>query len=418
MFRKICISSTLLACFFFFLFIPSPIMAQESISNKDPVLFQSESITGRTGRVCIVYFSGIGCSYCAKTDPVILSELPQKYPNLVVIDYEIFQKKENAPLIYQYNNEYGSGLGVPLVVFGKNKYLAGPRQILQNIESSIKDLNNNLCPLADGISVDFNNLNISSLAGSPKIVTHNSVSTETDQEETAQDIKFTLPKILSLALVDAINPCALAVLLLMLISILAYNPRDKKKVLLAGLSFVAAVFIMYLFYGLVIIRFLKLIQALGFIQSWLYKVLGSLAIILGILNIKDFIKYKPGSVGTEMPMFLRPKVKKLVSSVTSTKGAFVVGLFVTLFLLPCTIGPYVIAGGILSVFGIIKIIPWLLFYNLVFVLPMLIITGIVYLGIARVQDVSDWKDKNVRYLHLVTGIIILALGVVMLFGLV
>ena len=45
---------------------------------------------------------------------------------------------------------------------------------------------------------------------------------------------LTIAKIISLAIVDSINPCALAVLTLMLIAILTYNPKDKRNVLLIG----------------------------------------------------------------------------------------------------------------------------------------------------------------------------------------
>jgi len=67
---------------------------------------------------------------------------------------------------------------------------------------------------------------------------------------------------------------------------------------------------------------------------------------------------------------------------------------------------------------IIKTVPMLIFYNLIFISPMLIITGIVYLGLSRVEDVSSWKDKNIRKLHFVSGFIILVLGIAMLMGLV
>ncbi|MCK4647738.1 hypothetical protein KAT24_02305, partial [Candidatus Pacearchaeota archaeon] len=97
-------------------------------------------------------------------------------------------------------------------------------------------------------------------------------------------------------------------------------------------------------------------------------------------------------------------------------GAFIVGLFVTIFLLPCTIGPYIIAGGILSAMAIIKTIPPLLLYNAIFVIPMIIITGIVYFGISKVEDVSGWKDKNIKVLHLIAGIIMLLLGIGLLLG--
>jgi len=112
------------------------------------------------------------------------------------------------------------------------------------------------------------------------------------------------------------------------------------------------------------------------------------------LNIRDFIKYKPGSIGTEMPMFMRPHAKLLIKKITSPTGAFFIGIFVTIFLLPCTIGPYIIASGLLSEVTFIKTIPWLLYYNILFVIPMLIIIGIVYKGFAKVDEVSGWKERT------------------------
>ncbi|MBL7141876.1 GAP family protein [Patescibacteria group bacterium] len=367
---------------------------------------------------CAVYFTGINCPHCAKVSPVVLGDLQEKYPNLVIIEYEVQQQKENAPLILQYNANYNSGLVIPLIIFNEKEHLIGARAILQDMETVIKDLKNNECPLVDGTSIDFEHLGANVLPGKPNVWQGGEIlSLGSINEGPRQDqLEFTLTKILSLAAVDAINPCALAVLILMLITILTYNPENKKKVLLAGLAFVFSVFVMYLFYGLVIVKFFQLVQALTSIRLWLYKVLGVLAIVLGILNIRDFLRYKPGSFGTEMPMFLRPKVKKIISSITSPVGAFVVGAFVTIFLLPCTIGPYVICGGILSPLGLLKSLPWLLLYNLVFVLPMLVIIGIVYLSIAKVQDISDWKNKNIRYLHLIAGIIIFILGLAMVLG--
>ncbi|OQX50765.1 MAG: hypothetical protein B5M53_11810, partial [Candidatus Cloacimonas sp. 4484_209] len=199
----------------------------------------------------------------------------------------------------------------------------------------------------------------------------------------------------------------------MLIAIITYNPKNKKNILLAGGAFSLSVFIMYLIYGLVIIRFFQIIQALTSIRLTLYKILGGVAIILGILNIKDFFYYKPGGLGTEMPMSLRPKVKRIISGITSPKGAFSVGLFVTVFLLPCTIGPYIVAGGILSAYELLAVLPWLLIYNLIFILPMVAITLLVYGGISTVENVSKWKDKNIRYLHFVAGTIIFLLGLAM-----
>ena len=366
-------------------------------------------------KTCVVYFSGIGCPHCANTDPVVLEQLPSKYPDLVVIEYEIYQERENAALLSQYNDVYGSGLGIPLVVLGKDKYLIGDSPILKNLETKLQEEKGNPCPLIDGTAVSFSELELANLPGKPKIYPE-TISTKTNSSKEIVPSELTLTKVLSLAAVDAVNPCALAVLILMLFAILAFAPKKRHNILLAGLAFTTSVFVMYFLYGLIIIRFFQLIQALTSFRLWLYRGLGLAAIILGILNLKDFLRYQPGGLLTEMPMFLRPKMKSLFFKVTSPKGAFVVGALVTIFLLPCTIGPYIICGGILCTLDLVETIPWLLLYNFIFVLPMLVITAACYIGFTTVEDVSGWKDKNIRYLHLVAGLIILGLGLAMLFG--
>ena len=228
---------------------------------------------------------------------------------------------------------------------------------------------------------------------------------------------FTLGRITLLALADSVNPCAIAVLAMILLTIMIQNPEKRKKVLYAGLAFVSAVFIGYLFYGIVIIQlFQGFAQILRENSNYIYKGLAIFAMIIGALNIKDFFYYKKGSFGTEMPIFMRPKVKRLIERITSPKGAFVIGFLVTLFLLPCTIGPYIIASGLLSELGTIAAMPWLIYYNILFILPMFAITLIVYFGFRKVQEVSGWKDKNIKLLHLIAGILLFAVGFSLLIG--
>jgi len=141
-----------------------------------------------------------------------------------------------------------------------------------------------------------------------------------------------------------------------------------------------------------------------------------IAIFLGLLNIRDYLSYVPGRFATEMPIMFRPKVKRLISRVTSPLGAFIVGAFVTTFLLPCTVGPYLIAGGILSSLQFVNTLPWLGLYNFIFALPMLIITLVIYFGLSSTENMSGWKDRNIKYIHLAAGIIMLLLGILMMLG--
>ena len=231
----------------------------------------------------------------------------------------------------------------------------------------------------------------------------------------ADVLNFT--RITLLALADSVNPCAIAVLTMALISILIQNPKKRKKVLFGGLAFISAIYLGYLFYGLIIIQFFKTFaETIKQNSSYIYKGLAGLAILLGALNIKDFFMYKPGKIGTEMPMFMRPKAKKIINKITTPLGAFIIGLFVTLFLLPCTIGPYIVASGLLAELGTLGALPWLLYYNFLFIIPMLIIVILIYSGFTKVDNVSGWKEKNIRYLHLIAGILLFLVGTALLLG--
>ncbi len=224
-------------------------------------------------------------------------------------------------------------------------------------------------------------------------------------------------RISALALADSVNPCAIAVLAMILMAILIQNPEKRKKVLFGGLAFVSAIYLGYLFYGIIIIQFfMGFAEFLREKSTIIYSGLAILAMILGALNIKDFFIYKKGGFATEMPLFLRPKVKKITQRATSPQGAFIIGFLVTLFLLPCTIGPYIVASGLLSQLGTFKALPWLLYYNVIFVLPMLIIAGLIYFGFTKVQEVSGWKERNIKLLHLIAGILLFLVGVALLLG--
>ncbi|MBA7629126.1 hypothetical protein ES703_36624 [subsurface metagenome] len=457
--------------------------------------------------VCMVYFTGIGCSSCEMTSRLVLEQLPREYSNLVVIEYDIYEREQNVLVFDEYVSTYHTGYRIPLVIFGQDKYLSDHLPIENNVSEIIDELDFNRCPLIDGSAQDFNDLDLNSLPAYPKIWHQEKVLIKTGPQgdgellkalliddnladvlkdaefETIEpiavaipggEVKFdngilvddwifqwngegigtppepaplppapvppepvpvppepapvppepeptppevanlTLVKVLSLAAADAVNPCAFAVLLLMLVSIAAYNPGNRRSILFAGLAFIGAVFAMYLVYGLLLIKFYQEIQQLKDVGDGIYRGLSVAAIVFGALNIRDFVRYKPGGIGTEMPLFMRPRVKKIINNITSTKGAFVTGLIVTFFLLPCTIGPYVIASKIMADVPLAEGVPMLLLYNLIFIIPLTIIVSGVYLGTSRIHDFYLWKERNISKLHLIAGIILLGLGIFML----
>jgi len=219
--------------------------------------------------------------------------------------------------------------------------------------------------------------------------------------------------VIGAALVDSINPCAIAVLLILMGALLASG--DKKRALKAGLAFTVSIYIAYFLFGLGLFSALQ-ISGLSY---WFYKIIGVLAIIIGLFNIKDFFWYAGAGFVMEIPRAWRPKLKSMLGAVTSPLGAFLMGFVVCLFELPCTGGPYIFILGLLAERAtMMASIPILLLYNLFFVLPLIVITVAIYLGFANVEKATAWKDNNIRLLHLIAGLIMLILGVLVVLGLV
>jgi cytochrome c biogenesis protein CcdA len=45
---------------------------------------------------------------------------------------------------------------------------------------------------------------------------------------------------------------------------------------------------------------------------------------------------------------------------------------------------------------------------------MLGITILIYLGIKKVDEISGWKERNIRKLHLIAGILLIVVGILIL----
>jgi len=211
--------------------------------------------------------------------------------------------------------------------------------------------------------------------------------------------------VIGAAAVDAINPCACAVLTLLLGTILIAK-RSKKQVIRAGLAFTTSTYISYFLMG---VGLFFTIRITG-IQYYIYIGVSILAILIGLINMKDYFWYGKW-LSLEVPETWRPKVKKITSGVTSIPGAFGVGFIVSVFLLPCSSGPYIVIIGILSNSATrMQSVFLLILYNLIFVLPFLIITYAVGYGLTTTAKVEKIRQEKLKKLHLATGIVMCLIG--------
>ncbi len=221
-----------------------------------------------------------------------------------------------------------------------------------------------------------------------------------------------------LAAVDSVNPCSLAVLAVLLTAILVRFPDKKGKALLAGLFFSAAVFFAYFLTGALIIFGFKSALAVTQLDTlWIYRLIALLAVALGLVEVRNFFRDPKTCPVLNLPEKWKPYWAKLVEGTLSAKGAVVIGLFVSLFLLPCSAGPYLVAGGILSGIPWSAALAWLLFYDSIFIVPMVSVTLLVYAGLSAVENVDEWQHRNMKYMHMIAGIVLVLLGIAMFSGL-
>jgi len=216
-----------------------------------------------------------------------------------------------------------------------------------------------------------------------------------------------LPILITTALVDSINPCAIGVLVLLISTLLALSD-NKKNMIKVGLIYISAVFLTYLLAGIGLLYFIQQFN----IAKPLGILVGAIVIFLGLVEIKDFFWYGKGFSLT-IPSSQVGKIKEYAKKAT-IPGAIVMGMFVAAVELPCTGGPYLAILTVLESMGMnFKVFWYLVLYNLIFVLPLVIILGLVYYGMSA-ETVKNWKNKQRKWMRLFTGITLLILGVLLI----
>ncbi len=226
----------------------------------------------------------------------------------------------------------------------------------------------------------------------------------------AQTLAPTFPVITGAALADSINPCAITVLLILIAALMV--SANKSKVLATGLVFALGLFVAYFLLGLGLATFLSLF-------AWakiFHIIIGIFAILVGLWSIKNFFFPPIKKVCVGGVCAADSRTAQILSKVTSLPGAFLAGIVITVFELPCTGGPYFFALGYLSSLPKISILGYLLYYNFIFILPLIIITFLIYYGFVSIEKAAKWKERNYRILNLAIGILMIALGIWVIFS--
>lgn len=210
------------------------------------------------------------------------------------------------------------------------------------------------------------------------------------------------------ALVDAINPCAIGVLILML-SVLFAKKKTMRETFFLGMTYILAVYVTYLLAGLGLLYFFSSIPLLA--VEYLTLAVSSLIIFAGILEIKDFFWYAKG-----LTLSIPPRVSRhlpRLSKNTTFFGIAFLGAFVAAVELPCTGAPYLAIITLLSQSFDFNAFLLLIWYNILFVSPLVAILLLSIFGV-DLMKIKAWKEKKRALMRLWIGMTLILLGWVLI----
>jgi cytochrome c biogenesis protein CcdA len=217
---------------------------------------------------------------------------------------------------------------------------------------------------------------------------------------------LTIPILVGAALVDSINPCAFGVLIFLL-TYLFKSIKDRRRIFVHGMAYITGVFLTYLIAGLIL---LPVLQQFGRTASAVYLVLAVCLIIFGLLEIKDFFWYGKGPSLAILPSAAR-RIEYYTQKVTNNLAvSFFLGIFVALVELPCTGAVYLGVLALISITGIqINTLALLIAYNIIFVLPLIVILFFAFQGM-QAEALEALRKKYRRHMRLAIGLVLVGMG--------
>ena len=382
------------------LFLPSSnILAQEDAEVLD-------------NTINIYFFWGEGCPHCEKEE-VFLNKIEEKYDDVRVYDYEVWGSRENLNLMKEFGRRLNADVrGVPFTVIGEN-YIIGwlnDEYTGKQVEDAIDCARNNRCT----------DLGVEIL---------NPVQEKEEREEQVIGIpdrmklpligeietkNFSLPLLtVVLGSIDGFNPCAMWTLVFLISLLLGL--KDRKRMWILGIVFIAtSAFVYFLFMA----AWLNFILFIGMV-TWVRVVIGLIALFGGGYNLKEYITNKDAECKVTKPKKRKQVFHKLRDIVRKESfplaigGIILLAFAVNLVEAVCSAGLPTVYTQILSLNNLstLQYYLYILLYIFFFMLDDLIVFGIAM----KTLQMTKVTSRYTRMSHLVGGILMLALGLLLIF---
>jgi thiol-disulfide isomerase/thioredoxin len=360
-----------------------------------------------TRSIELAYFYQKGCPNCDRAN-YLLKYLSQKYPHLNIIKTDLNTpdgKRLNESLSNRLNIPAEKRLIAPSLFIG-NDYLSPEEVTESKVESLIQKYE--------------------------KAETKPALKVEKEDIKKAEESiverfkSFGVLAILLAGLIEGMNPCALATLVFF-ISYLTMVGRKRKEILMAGVGFSASSFVAHLLLGFGILNFIQYFSFFPLFSRIVYLATFLISLSLGVFSLYDYIQLKkgrPSRMRLQVPDFLKKRIHHVIRTRSSefdgnkeTQSArlfviaILIGFIVTLLQSTCTSQVYLptllFVTNIPSLKG--SAVLYLTLYNFIYILPLLVIFGIVYWGVTS-EQLSFFLQKRASTIKILTSLFFFALG--------
>jgi len=350
-------------------------------------------------------FHSLNCHECAKVKAEVMPVIQKEFQGQVIFVYLDVGELENYKLFLSLMQQSGSTIEFKVPFFYmEGRFLNSEGQV----ESSLRNL------IKDALS-------------RPRLA-----APLMPADPVAYFKSFVPASVIIAGLEDGVNPCAFTVIVFF-ISFLALQGYRKRELFFIGAAFIFSVFLTYLGIGLGIFSVFYRFRGLWIITHFLNITMGSASILLGIFAIYDFIKFKKTGSTEELILQLPKPVKERIHRVVGffyrksiqekqknlnpalsrlVASAFITGFLVSLLEAICTGQVYLPTIAFVLKASTLKLqaLGYLLLYNIMFIVPLIVIFVLALMGTTSSQF-SAFLKKHLGLIKIFMAVLFFSLGI-------
>ena len=364
--------------------------------------------------ITINLFYSKTCPHCA-AEKEFLNEYIKENSNVKIKLFEVTENEYNSTLLDNVKTSLGSiNNYVPYTVIGE----IGLTGYSDNIKSQIKHFvdkyqTEDYYDLVKAVEEKGEAINIEEEP--EKKENKESDTIELPLFGKVEKSKISLPLVsIVIGFIDGFNPCAMWILIFLISMLLSV--KDKKRRIGLGLIFLISSGLVYLLFMVAWLKVMTSTVQISFVQ----KIIGLVAIIGAIWNLKGYFDIKNKEIGCsvtneEDKKKTMIKIKNAVSQnsfILAAIGLVGLAFSVNLVEFACSAGWPVVFTELLALHNLSKIS--YLIYILIYILFYMIDDIIIFIIAMVTLEVTGISNKYNKYSHLIGGVLMLIIGILMI----